>query len=995
MVCAILASAAGGGEPASPAGAPGEVSLTVWEQGGAARTNDIVTGGIPLPEGAVADPAAELRVLDAAGKVLPAQFLALDRWWATPNKSPRWCLVSFPASVEAGAKAKYTLKLAAKDSPKPPETALKVTEEADAVTVVTGPLKLVVSKKSFNLFDGVWLDANGDGKFGDDERVIASSADSGAVVTVDDWAEEGLKTGDKYYSAAGPAKKVVVEEGGPVRACVFVQGAHLPRGAGFAEGVYDYKVRIYAYAGQPYVRVFYELSNGRLAKVIRPWPFKGLDLVVRLQGGAASAKFLGEDGKVVEASAAEGAELLQNVDDTKTKGAEPFFKVSQGGKDLSSGGRSLGAMDVSGTRFGVTAAVKYFDVMCPKGLAADKEGLRVGLFPEKSGKKFYVLPGRKRTHELVCLFHAGKGGEKELKLARALAVQELRPVAAPEWYQKSQAWFGGLSIVPAASCPHLDVTPVKAPGLYATWYAYGWILRDWNAGGSHPQQACGGFPFMITGGENSRLVEAESMARWVADSGIGMVWDVPSDFSVLNKEQWASKLEHDFYVCMGSCKFDSNSRFKAYKLDIEYRVWPDGPKLESGGPYEMIRQRPDSGHLGFVVLHELYRLTGDRSVLAGMEASATASRSLMRIYVCGSRLMFVEKDDPEDPEYKMQDRYCGWPLYEIAEAYARTGNPVFAREASFIVKGARNRARTSPVGFIAQPNDPNYKEGYGGRFGKRDGFAQCDALFQTALLAHGLAMYWRDTGDEEALDTLTAFADNITHFAMERTPEGKMKGWNYVWTDAWEQSDPKQFLGFGSSNMRLWRPFGEVYNATGREDYRAVSNSVSESLGDRWLAAVQIEGQAALYPHQCPKEDKLRPAAVKDLHAEARGNGEAKVTWTALGGDGDKGQAAWYQLKYSPDPIVERIKDWPDRTPPLPQSEKEWEAKAAAFMAKNGRPFWSAVNCKGEPVPGLAGTKESFTAKGLKPGKLHFALKTYDQAHNQSELSNVAEVEVK
>ncbi|MCG2740250.1 MAG: hypothetical protein L6300_08435, partial [Syntrophaceae bacterium] len=291
--------------------------------------------------------------------------------------------------------------------------------------------------------------------------------------------------------------------------------------------------------------------------------------------------------------------------------------------------------------------------------------------------------------------------------------------------------------------------------------------------------------------------------------------------------------------------------------------------------------------------------------------------------------------------------------------------------------------------------------------------ASCGCLFQLMIVATGLAAYYRDTGDEEALDTLQAVMDHLTYFAMVRSPDGKMLGWPYDWSDYWKP--PKLGPGYptlASSNTRVWRPLAEAYDFTGREDYRAVSSAAFEAFGGKlgkW--ELGLAGQSAFYPHQCPKEDRTPPAAVKDLKAEALGNGDARLTWTAPGDDGDgstaltaggfdtltagKGQAARYQLKYSADPIVERVTGWPDRTPPLPKTPEEWEAKAAAFMAKNGRPFWSAVNCKGERAPGPAGTKESFVAKGLKPGRRHFALKSYDRAHNQSELSNVTAVEVR
>ena len=80
-------------------------------------------------------------------------------------------------------------------------------------------------------------------------------------------------------------------------------------------------------------------------------------------------------------------------------------------------------------------------------------------------------------------------------------------------------------------------------------------------------------------------------------------------------------------------------------------------------------------------------------------------------------------------------------------------------------------------------------------------------------------------------------------------------------------------------------------------------------------------------------------------------------------GDGEKGQAARYQVKWSPAEIVELVKGWPDKTEPLPATRADWEAKAKAFNAKQ-RAFWAAYNVQGEPAPGLAGT---VAGPGIRP----------------------------
>ena len=103
---AILAAMALGLPLAS--GGELNVKLNLTERAGVARQGEPVTGGVPLPAGAIKD-ISELAVLDAAGKPVPAQFAVLNRHWDVGG-GPKWVLVSFQADLAAGGKATYTMK---------------------------------------------------------------------------------------------------------------------------------------------------------------------------------------------------------------------------------------------------------------------------------------------------------------------------------------------------------------------------------------------------------------------------------------------------------------------------------------------------------------------------------------------------------------------------------------------------------------------------------------------------------------------------------------------------------------------------------------------------------------------------------------------------------------------------------------------------------------------------------------------------------------------
>jgi hypothetical protein len=84
-----------------------DVPLTVEERFGARRALQPAAGGIPLPRGLMKDVSA-LRVVDEAGKEVPAQFTVLGKWW--PDESVKWVLVEFQADLAPGSVRTWRLK---------------------------------------------------------------------------------------------------------------------------------------------------------------------------------------------------------------------------------------------------------------------------------------------------------------------------------------------------------------------------------------------------------------------------------------------------------------------------------------------------------------------------------------------------------------------------------------------------------------------------------------------------------------------------------------------------------------------------------------------------------------------------------------------------------------------------------------------------------------------------------------------------------------------
>ena len=271
-----------------------EIPLTVreeWGQGGMRR----VTGGVPLLVGQAKEASSlRLAVRDKEGRLtaIPAQFRVLARWWRADN-SIRWVLVDFATNVGNFQAKPFILTTGTASAPAP-ALPIRVEETDEAVTVTTGPGRFVINRKRFAFLDHAFVDANSDGKFADDEDVLATTPEDGTVL------EDAF--GEKYYSSEG-TKSVEVVERGPMRVCVRARGMHRARGGkGYSHGMYAYDVLMQFYAGSTDVNVDPIIGNNPPKSTGSP-TFEDASLMMKLRGGATGYRLYGAaplDGTLAE-----------------------------------------------------------------------------------------------------------------------------------------------------------------------------------------------------------------------------------------------------------------------------------------------------------------------------------------------------------------------------------------------------------------------------------------------------------------------------------------------------------------------------------------------------------------------------------------------------------------------------------------------------------------------------------------------------------------------
>jgi len=434
--------------PAPPAGKVerAEVPLFVKTTEQVGEANVFVSSGVPFPQGHLASPGS-VRLLDAQGREAPLQTKVLATW---PDGTIKWLLLIFPSRACGRSPERFTLEYGSRVKPAPVKDRLDVDESRSAVTVTTGPLRIRLPRDAFGPPGEVWFDENSDGKFDDAERITKAGNET-AVFLRD---EKG-----KSYDSLAPPVEMTVEERGPLRACVKIRGKHrAPDGT----ELFTYTVRLYAYAGKPYVRLFYTFGNDNLEpqftkiKSIRLSTGPAFGPEVESVLGGLPARRLG---------AKDLLELYQDY--------ENHYRVTLNRESIGEGAHGAGWIRLSDGRRGVTVSVRNFWQLYPKSFGASRDGLVVGLLPpleddqyaadkDLEDRLFYYLlhgvyklkRGFEKRHELLYQFHTPRS-ESEAEAAAAAFQQPIVAVAPPEWVCATRA-FGRMTPAAAGEFPWFE-----------------------------------------------------------------------------------------------------------------------------------------------------------------------------------------------------------------------------------------------------------------------------------------------------------------------------------------------------------------------------------------------------------------------------------------------------------------------------------------------------------------------------------------------------------
>lgn len=195
------------------------------------------TFGVPWPRGAVRAN-APLSVRAKGGAALPSQHWTLATW---PDGSLKWSAHALPGVGDQASGFEVVT-----GKPVAPATPVLVREAADAIEIVSGATRWRIPRSGKVIVAGAWAGAR---------QVMDALA---LVASVDDAAENGARV-----QLTGRVDKATVEQKGPVRAVVKLEGVH--EGAG--RTLLPFTVRLYAYAGGENLRIVHSfIYDGDPAK---------------------------------------------------------------------------------------------------------------------------------------------------------------------------------------------------------------------------------------------------------------------------------------------------------------------------------------------------------------------------------------------------------------------------------------------------------------------------------------------------------------------------------------------------------------------------------------------------------------------------------------------------------------------------------------------------------------------------------------------------------
>ena len=729
------------------ASARASVELSVLNDGRELPAGYPLTVGVPFAQGAL-DATDHLRLL-AGGEEIALQARPLVRW---PDGSVKVALLDFPAPVTDAVTLEFGRDVTRSEVTDP----VTVSRNGDALNVNAACLTAEFDLAESGLFTRLERDG-----------MALTDPDRPARISLVD------ADGNEYDTLAAP-EEIAIEEAGPMRAVVRLDGHHTSD----AGELFEYRIRLAFFARYPAVQMTYRWMNDHAGL-----EFTEFD-AIRFELPLAS----------------EGADVLIGADEPTTASLDDEVGIEQlrdnGYSGAAEGERAPGWISADG----LTLACADFWQLYPKGIGVEDGALYLDICPDFADgeyddcterelyKLYYYLQngvykirqGTAKTHDLW-IDLSGTDGDT----VAALAGEPPVIVAPDQWYADSGA-FGQFVPISTGHTPRYDEVCDRVLSGALSHREGAQEFGMLNYGDQWGERGAN----WANGEYDHHHTSAQMMVRG----------HDPYAWNQLMRDQ--ARHDHDVDLC----HFHDQAGYigGSWAHSIGHVGSYIDQQME--GQYGSPRAGQSPTHTWTRGTTEYFMLTGDP---AGIEAARTISD-----HYGGTWLNNYDFTN---------GRYPGWHLIATMATYHATGDPFYLNAARIIVDRVMER-RTPGGGWIRQLLPGHcYCE------------PRCSGLcsFMQGILGVGLHDYWLATGDERVEEAIPEAArvvldeiweDDVEMFRYTSCPNSSLTSSRAdtlggLMLFAWELSGDPQFadvairsmnLGFedlGSLSHMRWTPY--------------------------------------------------------------------------------------------------------------------------------------------------------------------------------------------
>ncbi|HEV7278864.1 MAG TPA: hypothetical protein VGN57_01520 [Pirellulaceae bacterium] len=231
----------------------GRVSLQIDNVVGELGDDWPIYCGVPLARGTLSDP-RHARVIDAQGRPVPAQTRVMATWPASNHV--RWLGIDFQGDPDGHYALEFGPHVTAPDALTSDRERLILRKENDVYVVDTGPARFLVPEQG-PLIRAAYLDRNGDGRFDDQELVIANESGDDLYV-LDHTGREAIIGRDRSREQvqAEPAVSEIQQQSASLRATLRREGWYVTDDG---QQVARHITRLHFYRGHSFVRIEHTL----------------------------------------------------------------------------------------------------------------------------------------------------------------------------------------------------------------------------------------------------------------------------------------------------------------------------------------------------------------------------------------------------------------------------------------------------------------------------------------------------------------------------------------------------------------------------------------------------------------------------------------------------------------------------------------------------------------------------------------------------------------